>query len=229
MQLCALIKKTRVPIICICNDRQKSSVKTLANYCVDVRFARPNADDICGRLKVIMELEGFRHVDMGALKLLCVSVNNDVRQVLNLLQMLRLTTDRLDGTSQQQQQQQPQTGDGAFAHSLRDARSVALTPFAVVPALFSSAPRTVSDALQLFHHESDLMPLFVAENYLHAVPNVPPHAALASFANAADAVSMGDCVKEQLMRQQDWALLPFLGVISTVSSCAGSFLVLKVS
>ena len=41
-ELIALIKKTQIPVICICNDRQKNSVKTLANYCEDVRFSRPS-------------------------------------------------------------------------------------------------------------------------------------------------------------------------------------------
>lgn len=31
-----MIKLTKVPIVCICNDRNKSSVRTLANYCMDV-------------------------------------------------------------------------------------------------------------------------------------------------------------------------------------------------
>lgn len=29
-----------IPIICICNDREKDSVRTLAKYCVDIRFSR---------------------------------------------------------------------------------------------------------------------------------------------------------------------------------------------
>ncbi len=180
-------------------------MKTLANYCLDVRFARPNADDICGRLKLIMEHEGFRHVDLPSLRLLCTSVNNDIRQVLNLLQMLRLTTDRLESARAD-----------SFQRSLAEGRTVELSPFAVVPTLFSAAPRTVNETLDLFFKESDLMPLFVAENYIYAHPNVKPEFQMANFANAAEAISMGDLVKEQVMRQQDWSLLPFLGVISTV-------------
>lgn len=32
--------KSQVPIICICNDRSSPKVKTLANYCIDLRFRR---------------------------------------------------------------------------------------------------------------------------------------------------------------------------------------------
>ena len=38
--LIQLIKQTKVPIICICNDRQSQKVRSLANYCYDMRFRR---------------------------------------------------------------------------------------------------------------------------------------------------------------------------------------------
>lgn len=202
-ELIKLIKKTRVPIICICNDRQKASVKSLANYCLDVRFQRPNADEIVGRMKLIMEHEGFKHVDVPTLKQLCTSVNNDIRQVLNLLQMLRLTTDRLDGQR------------GGFQASMAEGRHVELSPFTVVPTLFSASNRSLNDTIDLFFHDHDLMPLFIHENYLRAQPAQPPTYLMNAMANAADAISYGDLVKEQVMKQQDWSLLPFLGVIST--------------
>ena len=36
-----LIKKTKVPIICIANDRQHPKMRTLANHCYDIRFQKP--------------------------------------------------------------------------------------------------------------------------------------------------------------------------------------------
>jgi replication factor C subunit 1 len=52
-QLIQLIKKTKVPIICICNDRMSPKVRSLANYCYDMRFRRPTADQIETRMKKI--------------------------------------------------------------------------------------------------------------------------------------------------------------------------------
>lgn len=34
------IKKTKVPIICICNDRMSPKVRSLANHCLDLKFRR---------------------------------------------------------------------------------------------------------------------------------------------------------------------------------------------
>lgn len=39
-ELIQLIKKTKIPIICICNDRSSPKVRSLANYCLDLRFRR---------------------------------------------------------------------------------------------------------------------------------------------------------------------------------------------
>ncbi len=36
-ELIGLIKKSRVPIICICNDRNHMKIRSLANYCFDLR------------------------------------------------------------------------------------------------------------------------------------------------------------------------------------------------
>ncbi|CAF4202615.1 unnamed protein product, partial [Adineta steineri] len=40
-ELISLIKRSRIPIICICNDRQHKKIRSLANYCYDLRFHRP--------------------------------------------------------------------------------------------------------------------------------------------------------------------------------------------
>ena len=41
MRLIKLIKASKTPIVCICNERMKSNVRTLANHCYDLRFQRP--------------------------------------------------------------------------------------------------------------------------------------------------------------------------------------------
>ena len=45
-ELIQMIKRTRVPIICICNDRQSRKIRSLANYCFDLRFQRPRVEQI---------------------------------------------------------------------------------------------------------------------------------------------------------------------------------------
>lgn len=45
-ELISLIKTTNVPIICMCNDRQHQKIRSLANYCFDLRFNKPNVEQI---------------------------------------------------------------------------------------------------------------------------------------------------------------------------------------
>lgn len=78
----------QVPIICICNDRQKASVRTLAKYCYDIKFAPPSTDSIKGRLRAVCAREGLA-VDDAALTQLVESVGGDMRQALNTLQVRR--------------------------------------------------------------------------------------------------------------------------------------------
>ena len=39
--LIQMIKRTKLPIICICNDRQDNKVRSLANHCLDLKFLKP--------------------------------------------------------------------------------------------------------------------------------------------------------------------------------------------
>ena len=84
--LLAVIKTARMPIICICNDRQSPKIKTLANHCLDLRFRRPSPIEVSGALKRVVANEGYL-VDEATLSKIAESCNADIRQMLNLLQI----------------------------------------------------------------------------------------------------------------------------------------------
>jgi len=39
-ELIALIKESRIPVICMCNDRNHPKIRSLSNYCFDLRFSQ---------------------------------------------------------------------------------------------------------------------------------------------------------------------------------------------
>jgi len=41
-----IIKSSKIPIITMCNDRNHTKMRTLANYCYDLRFQRPRVEQI---------------------------------------------------------------------------------------------------------------------------------------------------------------------------------------
>lgn len=43
-ELVQLIKNSKCPIICMCNDRNHPKIRTLSNYCFDLRFHKPKLE-----------------------------------------------------------------------------------------------------------------------------------------------------------------------------------------
>lgn len=39
-ELIGLIKSSKIPVICMCNDRNSQKIRSLANHCFDLRFQR---------------------------------------------------------------------------------------------------------------------------------------------------------------------------------------------
>lgn len=45
-ELILLIKNAKCPVICMCNDRNHPKIRTLSNYCFDLRFNKPRLEQI---------------------------------------------------------------------------------------------------------------------------------------------------------------------------------------
>ena len=86
-ELIQLIKRTKVPLICICNDRGDAKMRSLVNYCFDLRFSKPNLAQIKAALKSIAFKEKMNVAD-GVLDELIASSNFDIRQCIHGLSML---------------------------------------------------------------------------------------------------------------------------------------------
>lgn len=87
-ELIALTKKSRTPVICMCNDRQSPKIRSLANHCFDLRFQRPRADQIRAAMMSVCFKEKVK-IAPDALTELIVGCNQDVRQVLHHLSLLK--------------------------------------------------------------------------------------------------------------------------------------------
>ncbi len=82
-ELILLMKKSRIPIVCMCNDRQHPKIRSLANHCFDLRFHRPNAQQIRGAMLSVCFKEKVK-IAPDALDELIIACNQDVRQVPSL-------------------------------------------------------------------------------------------------------------------------------------------------
>ncbi|KAB2634086.1 replication factor C subunit 1 [Pyrus ussuriensis x Pyrus communis] len=88
--LIASIKISKIPIICICNDRYSQKLKSLVNYCLLLSFRKPTKQQMAKRLMQVANAEGLQ-VNEIALEELAEKVNGDMRMAVNQLQYMSLS------------------------------------------------------------------------------------------------------------------------------------------
>uniref|UniRef100_K7FN75 Replication factor C subunit 1 n=1 Tax=Pelodiscus sinensis TaxID=13735 RepID=K7FN75_PELSI len=208
-ELIALIKHTKIPIICMCNDRNHPKIRSLVHYCFDLRFQRPRLEQIKGAMMSIAFKEGLK-IPAPAMNEIILAANQDIRQVLHNLNMWCTKNKSL-------------TYDEAKADANKAKKDIKLGPFDVVRKVFVAGEETAHmsliDKSDLFFHDYSLAPLFVQENYVHVKPiaargNMKKHLMLLS--RAADSICDGDLVDRQIRSKQNWNLLPTQAIYSSV-------------
>uniref|UniRef100_A0A673FRR8 Replication factor C subunit 1 n=1 Tax=Sinocyclocheilus rhinocerous TaxID=307959 RepID=A0A673FRR8_9TELE len=189
-EMIGLIKQSKIPIICMCNDRNHQKIRSLANYCYDLRFQRPRVEQIKGAMMSIAFKEGLK-IPPPALNEVILASNHDIRQVLHNLSMWS-AKDKV------------MTYDQAKADANNARKDMKLGPFDVCRKVFASGEET---------------PLFVQENYLHVRPaaaggNLKNHLVLLS--KTADSICDGDLVDKRIRSRQAWSLLPTQAIYASV-------------
>lgn len=208
-ELIGLIKHTKIPIICMCNDRNHPKIRSLVHYCFDLRFQRPRVEQIKGAMLSIAFKEGLK-IPPPAMNEIILGANQDIRQVLHNLSMWCAQSKAL-------------TYDQAKTDSHRAKKDIKLGPFDVARKVFAvgeeTAHMSLVDKSDLFFHDYSIAPLFVQENYVHVKPvaaggDMKKHLMLLS--KAADSICDGDLVDHQIRSKQNWSLLPMQAIYASV-------------
>uniref|UniRef100_A0A2L2Y705 Replication factor C subunit 1 n=1 Tax=Parasteatoda tepidariorum TaxID=114398 RepID=A0A2L2Y705_PARTP len=208
MELIGFIKASKVPIICICNDRNHTKIRSLSNYCFDLRFQRPRVEQIKAAMMSIAFKEHIK-VSPEALQDVIVASNQDVRQVLHNMSMWSAKSKGL-------------TSEQTKADIGRGTKHIKMGPFDVLREVFAignNPKATIMDKSDLFFHDYSLSPLFVQENYVHVIPteaqgDKKKHLRLLSA--AADSICIGDMIDRQIRNQNSWSLLPTQAIFASV-------------
>ncbi|KAJ1942886.1 DNA replication factor C complex subunit Rfc1, partial [Linderina macrospora] len=214
-ELIQMIKRTRVPIICICNDRSSPKVRSLANSCYDLKFQRPRADQMKGRMMTIARNENLK-LDENALRQLVESTQNDIRQIINLMSSYALKSSSMSYLDSK-------------AFSSVNKKEVAVGPFDIIGKYLNGGVNmgmSFADKIDLYYNDFSIIPLFVQENYIDNTPNAArtgsnnkPAAELATLeclAEASDYISQADVVDSKIRGSQQWGLMPLHSVMSCV-------------
>ncbi|GAA5961864.1 hypothetical protein JCM21900_006467 [Sporobolomyces salmonicolor] len=221
----ALIKKTKVPIIAICNDKGNQKMKPLIATCYQMGFRRPSAQEIRSRIMSIAFKEGLK-LDGKVVDQLVQGSQSDIRQIVNMLSTYKLGAKAMDY-------------DQSKKLAKMNEKNALQTPWTLYSKLFGPqagsavSGMTLNDKLDVYFQDFNMMPLFVQENYLKgrfsrasgcsgndlALKN------LDLMSRAADAISDGDLVDAMIHGpQQQWSLMPLHGMMSCVrpaSLCYG--------
>ncbi|XP_077379412.1 replication factor C subunit 1 [Festucalex cinctus] len=208
-ELINLIKNSKIPIICMCNDRNHQKIRSLANYCFDLRFQRPRVEQIKGAMMSIAFKEGIK-IPPPALNEIILASNQDIRQVIHNLSMWSAKDKVL-------------TYDQCKSDAASARKDTKMGPFDVCRKVFAAGEETARmsliDKSDLFFHDYSLAPLFVQENYLHVRPaaaggDAKSHLVLLS--KTADSISDGDLVDRRIRSGQNWSLLPTQAIYASV-------------
>ncbi|XP_077460805.1 replication factor C subunit 1 [Stigmatopora argus] len=208
-EMIGLIRNSKIPIICMCNDRNHQKIRSLANYCFDLRFQRPRVEQIKGAMMSIAFKEGIK-IPPPALNEIILAANQDIRQVIHNLSMWS-AKDKVMTYEQCK----------SDANSAR--KHLKMGPFDVCRKVFAGGEETARmsliDKSDLFFHDYSLAPLFVQENYVHVRPaaaggDAKSHLVLLS--KTADSISDGDLVDRRIRSGQNWSLLPTQAIYASV-------------
>lgn len=208
-ELIKLVKKTKNPVICICNDSQSQKTRSLAFSCYDIKFQRPSKTTVAQRVAAIAAEEGLP-AETNALEALAESCGNDIRQVLNQLQMMAHTA-------------QYQNAGGVRYMDVKGKiskdESIMLTPFDACRNLLTSSlvsKMNFMKRMDQFFVDYSLVGLLIQENYLKAVEKRNEPGIMQRCAYSADLIATSDILSRKINENQDWSLLPDVGVLGAV-------------
>ncbi len=216
-ELIQMIKKSKVPIVCICNDRQSQKLKSLIPYCLDLRYRRPTKNVIANRAVQVGQQEGL-NVEHNAAEALAESCGNDIRQVLNCLQMWSRKGNSLKFKDLKERENDINKDD-ILRVSLFDAAKQLLEGR---QGLNGSTPEQERNSFfrrhDAFFVDYGFTGLLVQQNYLKVLQGPFGEAkrknsasqlkVLHRMSDAAEALSDYDLAENQLRGGQNWSLLP---------------------
>ncbi|KAK1425376.1 hypothetical protein QVD17_20728 [Tagetes erecta] len=207
------IKMSKIPIICICNDRYSQKLKSLVNYCLLLSFRKPTKQQMAKRLAQIAKTEGLQ-VNEVALEELASRVNGDMRMALNQLQYMSLSMREIKY-------------DDIRQRLLSSSKDEDMSPFTAVDKLFDYNSRNLrmDERFDLSTSDPDLVPLIIQENYLNYRPSSIKNdengvQRMNLVARAADSIANADITNVQIRRYQKWQLFPSSTLQSSIIPAA---------
>ncbi|CAM0137347.1 unnamed protein product [Umbelopsis sp. WA50703] len=214
-EMAKLIKNSKIPVICICNDIRSKKIEPLLRVCYEAKFKRTPAAQLRARLMTIAFRENLK-MEANAVDQLVEATRNDVRQIINIMSTYRLG-------------QQSMNFDQAKAVGKINEKYSQINLFDIPGILLSGSRNremTLAQKSEIYFHDYSLSHLMFFENYFRWMPESAKAAPnqnemelrhIDAIANAADAMSEGAMVDGMIHGStQHWSLMPVHSMFSLV-------------
>ena len=186
------IKETKIPIICICNNRYEQSIKPILNYCFDIKMSKPSYQDTYRLVYNIVVTEKIKIKELEV-KELYEQSNGDIRFIINTIQF-----------------------------GLRKCKkNVQSSNIFESTGKLMSIDETIDSKYDTYWLANDIHPLMVQENYANNIMGINDQLKrLDNLAYSADALSDTDIFETQV-NMAKWEFEPYVGlsIINAASKC----------
>lgn len=190
--LTEFIKETKIPIICICDNRYEQSIKPILNYCFDIKMTKPSYQETYRLLYNIVVTEKIK-IKESEIKELYDQSNGDIRFIINTIQFgLR-----------------------------KGKKNVQSSNIFETTGKLMSIDETIDSKYETYWLANDMHPLMIQENYVNNIMGVNDQLKrLDNLAYSADALSDADLFETQV-NMTNWEFEPHVGlsVINAASKC----------
>jgi replication factor C subunit 1 len=186
------IKETKIPIICICDNRYDQSIKPILNYCFDIKMTKPSYQDVYRLIYNVVVTEKIR-IKESEIKELYEQSNGDIRFVVNTLQF----------------------------GSRKSKKNIQSSNIFETTGKLLSVDETIDSKYEVFWLSNDLHPLMIQENYINNTFGVTDQVRKTeNIAYSADALSDAD-IFESYVNMANWEFEPYvaLSTINAASKC----------
>ncbi|KAF0274881.1 hypothetical protein FOG51_00059 [Hanseniaspora uvarum] len=212
--LTAFIRKTKTPIILICNERRIPKMRPFDRICLELSFRRPDARAVTPRLMALAQKENFK-LDPSIIEQLTAISGGDIRLMINILNMSYHNNKGINKDN---------------LNELKDSanKDVSIKIFDITAQLFNgsiygdigSNRFPLWKKMELYFSEYQFTSLMIQENYLSCKPsNIPKGKThLQIVSEAADDISNADILDRNIKTgEQLWGLLPAHAIMSSIS------------
>ena len=188
--IAALIKTSKVPIICIANDKPPK-LKPIISVTLDIKCNRPMKSTIA--IALSKKIPGTTREQIEKV---CETNGNDIRSILNTLDFGQSVS--TTGTSGIKQ-------TSTYSTPLSRCKDAQHDIFSATFTLMRNKKLSFTEADDLVFTDFNMVPLMVQEAYAAATID------LDELEAAAERLSFGDVMtRQQQMNMNDWTLLPHI-------------------